>query len=298
MSDFRVVSIASSSKGNCILVIAGSEIFLIDCGISASELLRKIKLLRIPELPHKILISHEHYDHTSGIASISKKYRIKIFANSSTLNGMNDSIKKSNFEKEVFISGNTFAIGKVKIKPFRIFHDTKEPVGFSIIYRDSKVVYLVDAGRITDENLKEMADAELVILDSNYDNLSLLQGRYPPSVKKRIMEFGHLSNEIVANIILNHSNPETEFWLAHLSKENNTPALAATTVNYILKNGNGRKTNFQILPRNRIGPIWEKKKAVHTEVPIHVVTISGGINSKKFLSYNVEQFVFDFDTAQ
>jgi len=298
LSDFKVVSLASSSKGNCILVIAGSERFLIDCGISVPELLRKIKLLQIPDPPSKILLSHEHYDHTSGIAHLGKKYPIKIFANFSTLSGMNKYLKKSYFEKEVFISGNTFAIGKVEIKPFRIFHDAKEPVGFSIIYKGSKVVYLVDAGRITDENLKELTDAELVILDSNYDNLALLQGRYPPNVKKRIMEFGHLSNEIVANIILNHSDPETEFWLAHLSKENNTPGLAAMTVNYVLKHGNGEKTNFQILPRRRIGPIWEKKKAIQSEDLMQKVTISKEMNNKKFLKYTVEQFVFDFDTAK
>ncbi|NCO68639.1 MAG: hypothetical protein COY75_09570 [Nitrospirae bacterium CG_4_10_14_0_8_um_filter_41_23] len=54
-------------------------------------------------------------------------------------------------------------------------------------------------------------------------------------------------------IILNHPNPETEFWLGHLSKENNSPGLASLTVNYILKYGKGQKKRFKVLPRKAIG---------------------------------------------
>ena len=266
MSDFKVISLASSSKGNCVLVIAGRHRFFIDFGISVKELLRKLKSLHITEPPDKILISHEHHDHTSGIENLSKKYRIKIFANSPTFRSLNSSVKTPNFVKEIFSSGSVFKIGSIEVKPFRIFHDAAEPVGFSISHKGSKVVYFVDAGRVTDGNIKEMADADLVIIDSNYDNLSLLQGKYPPNLKKRIMEYGHLSNEVAANIILNHPNPETEFWLAHLSEENNSTGLAAMTVNYVLKYGKGRRCKFKVLPGRRTGPVWEKKKEMQLEL--------------------------------
>lgn len=278
MSDFKVISLASSSKGNCLIVIAGNQRLLIDLGISVKELLRKLKSLRITEPPDKILISHEHHDHTSGIENLSKEHRIKVFANYPTLRSINSFLKIPNIGKEVFISGSFFKIGNIEVKPFRIFHDAAEPVGFSISYKGNKVVYLVDAGRVTDENIKEMADADLVIIDSNYDNLSLLQGKYPPDLKKRIMEYGHLSNEIVANIILNHPNPETEFWLAHLSEENNNSSIAAMTVNYVLKYGKGRKVKFEVLPRRGIGPVWEKKKEMQLEF------LMPGLNIPEFFS--------------
>lgn len=265
MGDFKVISLASSSRGNCILVIAGRHRLFIDLGISVKELMRKLKSLRISEPPDKVFISHEHHDHTSGIENLSRKYRIKVFANSLTLQSLKSSLKMSNIQNEKFVSGSVFKIGSVNVKPFKIFHDAEDPVGFSISYRGNKVVYLVDAGRVTDENIKEMADADLVIIDSNYDNLSLMQGRYPPDLKKRIMEYGHLSNEVVANIILNHPNPKTEFWLAHLSEDNNSPGLAAMTVNYVLKYGKRRRFKFKVLPRRRIGPVWEKKKEIQLE---------------------------------
>ncbi|NWF53118.1 MAG: MBL fold metallo-hydrolase [Nitrospirae bacterium] len=265
MSNFKVISLASSSKGNCILIIAGRHKFFIDFGINVKELLRKLKSLRIAEPPDKILISHEHHDHTYGIENLSKNYRIKVFANLPTFRSLNSTFKMSSIEKEIFVSGSVFKIDSVEVKPFRIFHDAEEPVGFSISYKGSKVVYIVDAGRVTDENIKEMADSDLVIIDSNYDNLSLMRGKYPPDLKKRIMEYGHLSNEVVANIILNHPDPETEFWLAHLSEENNSTGLAAMTVNYVLKYGKGRKVKFKVLPRRKIGPVWEKKKEIQLE---------------------------------
>ena len=76
-------------------------------------------------------------------------------------------------------------------------------------------------------------------------------------MKKRIAMSGHLSNEATGNVILNHPNPVTEFWLSHLSEENNRAGLAIQTVNRILKNGKSRKKRFKILPRKTIGPFWE-----------------------------------------
>lgn len=256
MTDFRVISLASSSEGNCFLVIAGEDNFLIDFGISPTTLLRKLRFLRINPIPSSVLLSHEHLDHASGIYNFCKKFPLTICANAPTLKRLNLD-GNLRIERNVFTTGKLFEIEKIKIKPFRIHHDAAEPVGFSIVYRKHKVVYLLDTGRVKDEQLKEIADADLVIIDSNYDNLSLSQGKYPDSVKKRILRAGHLSNEIVGNIILNHTNPETEFWLGHLSKENNSPALASLTVKYILKYGKGQKNKFKILPRKAIGPVWE-----------------------------------------
>jgi phosphoribosyl 1,2-cyclic phosphodiesterase len=256
LSDFRIISLASSSEGNCFFVIAGENNFLIDFGISPSTLFKKLRFLRINSMPSSLLISHEHSDHTSGIYNFCKKFPLTICANAPTLKRLNLD-RNLKIERKVFSTGKVFEIEKVKIKPFRIHHDAAEPVGFNISYRKHKVVYLLDTGKIKDEQLKEVADADLVIIDSNYDNLSLSQGKYPESVKKRILRTGHLSNEIVGNVILNHTNPETEFWLGHMSKDNNSPALASMTVNYILKCGREQKKKFKILPRKAIGPVWE-----------------------------------------
>jgi len=256
MTKFRIISLASSSEGNCFLVIAGEENFLIDLGIAPANLMRKLEFFKVNSLPSHVLISHEHWDHTSGINSFGKKFPVTIYANAPTFSRL-DLEEGHHVRKETFTTGEVLSIGRTKIKPFHVHHDAAEPVGFSIIYRKHKVVYLLDTVRIDEKHMTEIADANLVIIDSNYDNLMLSQGKYPYPVKRRIAASGHLSNEATGNVILNHPNPATEFWLGHLSKENNSPTLASQTVNHILKNGKSRRKRFKILPRKSTGPFWE-----------------------------------------
>ena len=66
----KVVTLASSSKGNCILVFNDETKILIDIGISISELETKLNMLGIS--PHEIsaiLNTHEHIDHTKNIGA-------------------------------------------------------------------------------------------------------------------------------------------------------------------------------------------------------------------------------------
>jgi len=292
MTKFKVISLASSSEGNCFLIMAGEERFLIDLGISYGNLMRKLKFLRIALPPSSVLISHEHSDHTSGILSISKKIPVTIYANEPTFKKMNN-LNEFRIERKTFITGKIFQIGKAKIKPFRIYHDAAEPVGFSITCGKHKVVYILDSGRIGDEHTKEIEDADLVIIDSNYDNLSLTQGRYPDAVKERIIRSGHLSNEMVGNIILNHRNSETEFWLGHLSKENNNPGLASLTVNYILKHGKGQRKRFKVLPRKAIGPVWEPAEVRQYELVLPGINISTELVSLRESLTEQKRRIFD-----
>jgi phosphoribosyl 1,2-cyclic phosphodiesterase len=278
MTKFRVVSLASSSEGNCFLFVTGGEKFFIDLGITPSNLTRKLRSLRINSVPSLVLLSHEHLDHKSGIHSLCKKFSVTICANASTFKRLNLD-KSQHIKRKAFTTGEIFEIGKTKIKPFPIYHDAAEPVGFSIVYGKKKVVYLLDTGRIDERQMEEISDADLVIIDSNYDNLSLSQGKYPDSVKERIIRSGHLSNEIVGNIILNHPNQETEFWLGHLSKENNSPGIASLTINYILKYGKGQRKSFKVLPRKAIGPIWEPPEVRQYELILEGINISKELTS-------------------
>lgn len=278
MTKFRVVSLASSSEGNCFLVVTGEDRFLIDLGISYGNLIRKLRFLKISSPPSSVLLSHEHSDHTSGILGLGKKFPVTIYANARTLKRLN-ALENAQIERSVFTTGEVFLIGKAKIKPFRIYHDATEPVGFSIIYGKHKVVYLLDSGRVNEEHMREMVDADLVIIDSNYDTLSLSNGSYPDTVKERIIRSGHLSNEMVGNLILHHPNPDTEFWLGHLSKENNSPGIASLTVNYILKYGKAQKRKFKVLPRKAIGPVWEPAEERQLEFILKGVNISDELAS-------------------
>jgi len=56
MTKFRIISLASSSEGNCFLVIAGEENILIDIGIASTNILRKLRFFEIDKVPSHVLI--------------------------------------------------------------------------------------------------------------------------------------------------------------------------------------------------------------------------------------------------
>ena len=72
--------LASGSRGNCAVVASSRTKILVDAGISGRETFRRMKSLG--EDPHSlsaILITHEHCDHVSGLATLAKKLRIPVF---------------------------------------------------------------------------------------------------------------------------------------------------------------------------------------------------------------------------
>ena len=82
----------------------------------------------------------------------------------------------------------------------------------------------------------------------------LQNGRYPYPLKKRIAgDKGHLSNEGCGDLCVRLAESgTTDFWLGHLSAENNTPTLAYETVTNILRSNDfqvGNGINVNVLPR-------------------------------------------------
>ena len=77
----EVCTLASGSSGNCLLVRGQHQTILLDAGISARRITNGLKELGIgvDELDG-ILITHTHSDHISGLATLTKKLHIPIYA--------------------------------------------------------------------------------------------------------------------------------------------------------------------------------------------------------------------------
>ena len=75
------------------------------------------------------------------------------------------------------------------------------------------------------------------MLECNHDEKMLWQGRYPASLKARVGgDYGHLSN-VQAGQLLQYADTTRLHTLiaAHLSEENNTPALATRALAEVLQ---------------------------------------------------------------
>lgn len=230
----RIVNLASGSKGNSTFVEYNGTKILIDCGLSARELQKRLVMVgsRLDEI-NAICITHEHSDHIKGIVTLAKKYDMTFFVHKklenyfSEIEGISVSSKLKTFECE------PFEIGDIVISPFEISHDAIFPVGFVISVKGSKtkVGFATDLGIVTSKVKEALNGTKIVFLESNYDEEMLINGYYPIEVKKRIKgDHGHLSNSQsleLANWL--YSGGTKYFVLSHISENNNTKELAYKT---------------------------------------------------------------------
>ena len=80
-----ICTLASGSKGNCLLACCGQTYILIDAGISARRITRSLGDLGVsPEELSAVFVTHGHSDHIAGLRVLSKRLRCPIRATRQT----------------------------------------------------------------------------------------------------------------------------------------------------------------------------------------------------------------------
>lgn len=257
----RVCSLASSSKGNCNIVYSDSEILLIDMGITLKDLEEKFARLKLNiENIIGVLITHEHSDHTKGILSLVRKYNIPIYCHYDAVDRVIEKTKISSLCVTRFADAE-FNIGRFKVSSFKVCHDVC-CVGFNIVENGNKISIVTDLGHTTKAIVERLYDSRLVILEANHDEKMVIAStKYPPILKRRILsDHGHLSNISSAKVVAELAQHNVhQILFAHLSEENNTPALCYSTIcDYLSSVGIVPNLNIKldIAKPNGVGPIF------------------------------------------
>lgn len=164
--------------------------------------------------------------------------------------------------------GTRRVIGDIEVASFPISHDAVAPCGYLLSAGGCRVCLVTDSGEVTPEMLAAIELADLLILESNHDRQRLLRGPYPLYLKQRILgSTGHLSNDQAADAVLRTWRPDSVrwLWLAHLSRTNNTPALALRSVRARLESAGANLTQIHIsaLPPD-MGSVWDSTQLWHT----------------------------------
>lgn len=242
----RIYPLFSSSKGNSTYIGTKYEGILIDDGVSFARLKKALEVNELtPDAIKAIFVTHEHSDHTKGLAVLTKKINAPVFAQPLTLEYLR---KNCLINSEGFEITDSAEICGMKIRCFNTPHDTRESCGYRIELSDGKTVAVcTDLGHVTETVEQALLGTDCVLLEANYDIEMLRNSIYPFHLKTRIFSNnGHLSNPdsgaFAARLI---KSGTTRLILGHLSQDNNTPALAESTVQRCL-NGFVRNSDYTL----------------------------------------------------
>lgn len=251
---FKLHSLASGSKGNCLLVCAGESKFLVDMGISTRNLQKKLSTLNLCiEDLSAIFITHEHQDHVSGLPVLMKNYNIKVYAKEATWKNMRAwrDLRKNYCQT----LADNLLLDQVYIQTFPLSHDAVDPIGYNFHYNNQKLSFVTDTGFPSAIIKEQIRDADFLVLEANHDANMLKYGNYPQMLKARISSNkGHLGNLDAAWLLAETSaDKHMQVLLAHLSQENNLPHIALETVSEVLRKTNKlHKVNLQVASQEQI----------------------------------------------
>jgi phosphoribosyl 1,2-cyclic phosphodiesterase len=250
----NICVLASGSKGNAIYVSDGSTSVLIDAGLSAVEIERRLHSRKLdPRDLDAIVVSHEHSDHIQGVGVLSRRYQLPVYINEPTLTAAKAQLGAVN-ETVRFHPGMDFCIGDLCLHPFSVSHDASDSVGFTVQDDATKVGIATDLGVATQLVCHHLKGCRLIILEANHDPKMLEEGPYPWHVKQRIQSrLGHLSNEASRDLLgeVSHSGLRHVI-LAHISETNNESEKALSVVGGAVS---GNHTELSVASQHTAGEL-------------------------------------------
>jgi phosphoribosyl 1,2-cyclic phosphodiesterase len=257
--ELNFCSLSSGSSGNCYYV--GNEFhgIIIDAGITAGSIRKFLMDMDISmQTIMGVLITHNHIDHVRGLEVLTRKNSLPAFTTQKIWNSILTPYSKitSDCIREITLQ-QKFHLAGFDIEAFPVSHDAPETIGFQICADDKKITIATDLGHICKTSAPYIKDANLLVLESNYDEQMLLHGGYPYYLKTRIKsDTGHLGNHQTSQFLADNVNDNlSHVCLAHLSKNNNTPEKALQSLNKAFhERGINLNGHLQISVLNRNTP--------------------------------------------
>ncbi len=228
--------LGSGSSGNTTVLSFGAltrKCLLIDAGLSPLAVRKRMAEACIPGLVvGAILLTHLDTDHWQrGWTRQLERNPVPVVVRSGHRAKALEAGVPSNCLRVV---ADSFQLGALaSVTAIEVPHDESGSTAYVVESAAGRVGYATDLGECPRAMLDAFTDLDVLGLEANYDLAMQRQSPRPVFLKERIMgPAGHLSNEqcadAVAEIAL-RSNLQ-RLLLLHLSRDCNTPALAAGAV--------------------------------------------------------------------
>lgn len=221
------------------MIADGDTCILIDAGLSAREICRRLDLLGIdPAMLDALLVTHEHSDHIRGLGPLVRRLNIPVYLHTELAGKLAD-VGRPELVKE-FVDGPEWQVAGLSLRAFPITHDACAPVGFVVEGSGGKIGFATDLGIATRLVAQSLRECRALVVETNHDEEMLRDGPYPWSLKQRVRSnHGHLSNMAGGQLLDQLLWPGLDaVFLAHLSETNNEPELARRAVEDVLAQQN------------------------------------------------------------
>ena len=249
-----VHTLASGSSGNAVLLSCDGTHLLIDAGISCRRITTSLDQLglTVADLT-AVLITHTHTDHVSGLQTLLKRGTFPVRATPRACRELEYRFAGLSDRLEPLDPCRPAEIVCCTVTAIPTSHDAPGSCGFRVDTASGSAGLLTDTGYVTDEAAEQLSGVDLAVLEANHDIETLRSGPYPYYLKQRILGLGgHLSNDDAAAFAAALAESGTsEIVLAHLSRENNTPAMARTAVETALAAA-GMAPTLSVAPRDTL----------------------------------------------
>lgn len=245
--------LGSGSSGNAVLISTERTNVLVDAGMSAREILRRLGKAGVAfDQLDAIVLTHEHGDHAGGLRVLMGSVSCPVYISRPTeaafydtrkggQNGDSESSKRRAALKNRTVeieSNHDFRVGDIDFEPFSVPHDAADNFGFVAKKDGVRIATLMDFGHISELIKEKLKGCDAIVIESNHSRDMLRAcSMYTWDLKQRIMSrTGHLSNEDLYDwLSVDFDGRARHIVLAHLSQRANEPHLAKITAETALQ---------------------------------------------------------------
>jgi len=258
MDRLRFQSLASGSSGNCYFIGNASCGILIDAGIGVRTIRKCLRNIGLDfSNIWGVFVTHDHADHIKAVGSIGERFKVPVYSTRQVHEGIERSYcvtEKLHCSRRYIEKFETVKIGDFMVTAFPVSHDATDNVGYTVEYKGKRFTFATDLGYVCENAASHLQQADYMVFEANYDEQMLDDGSYPEHLKMRIKaNTGHLSNDQTGSFLAESYNDRMKnIFLCHLSRQNNLPGIAFSTVENYLKEKNikvGKDVQLTVLDR-------------------------------------------------